>query len=100
MARLAAIWVCILIGTMDLSAGLLAMQAQDYENKVRISIEVGTTYLLLHCKEPAFKAFQLCAAAAALHVLAHAVPCILGGCLSQSNSLWAKINRILALFSG
>lgn len=118
----------ILIGTMDLSAGLLSMQAQAYENKVHHILPVCkfkspknmclhlffppdyfscsslqnivVASYLLRCKEPVFKASQLSTLAAALLVVAHAIPWALGGCFPQSNSFWAKINRILALFSG
>ncbi|XP_062196460.1 protein DESIGUAL 2-like [Phragmites australis] len=95
MARVqAVIAVCLVILALDVSAGMMAIQAQAAENKGK-----GVAIIFFQCKKPVYEAYQLGLAAAVLLVVAHAVACSLGGCLSQLDSIWASSNRILALLS-
>ncbi|XP_062196387.1 protein DESIGUAL 2-like [Phragmites australis] len=94
MARVrAAIVVFIVISALDVTAGMLAIQAQAAENKTK-----KVAIIFIQCKGPVYKAYQLGLAAAGLLVLAHAISNFLGGCACLYSQL-ESINRKLAVLS-
>ncbi|XP_047079438.1 protein DESIGUAL 3-like [Lolium rigidum] len=95
MAKMvAAVIVCVLVLALDITAGILGLQAQAAQNKTK-----KVTVLFIQCEKPVYKAYQLGLAAAVLLVVAHAVANFLGGCAcicSQVEFIRASINRKLA----
>lgn len=95
MAKMgAAILVCIVVLALDVTAGILGIEAQAAQNKVK-----KVTILFVQCEKPVYKAYQLGLAAAVLLVVAHAIANFLGGCAcicSQLEFIKASINRKLA----
>ncbi|KAG8086750.1 hypothetical protein GUJ93_ZPchr0010g7493 [Zizania palustris] len=95
MARIgAAVLVCAVILALDVTAGILGIQAQAAQNKTE-----KVTVLFVQCERPVYRAYQLGLAAAVLLVAAHAVANFLGGCAcicSQMEFIRASINRKLA----
>ncbi|XP_006659813.1 uncharacterized protein LOC102706773 [Oryza brachyantha] len=90
----AALLVCAVILALDITAGILGIQAQAAQNKVK-----KVTVLFIQCEKPVYRAYQLGLAAAVLLVVAHAVANFLGGCAcicSQMEFIRASINRKLA----
>nr|CAB3479919.1 unnamed protein product [Digitaria exilis] len=90
----AAIMVCIVVLALDVTAGILGIEAQAAQNKTK-----KVTVLFIQCEKPVYKAYQLGLAAAVLLVIAHAVANFLGGCAcicSQMDFIRASINRKLA----
>ncbi|XP_062193062.1 protein DESIGUAL 2-like [Phragmites australis] len=99
MAKVAAIWVGMVMFALDFTAGILAIQAQAAENKVkRVSAIFG------RCKEPAYTAYVLGLVAAALLLIAHLTAYWPLNCFgwiyySELDSIGASINRKLAVLS-
>lgn len=95
MAKMvAAVIVCVLVLALDITAGILGLQAQAAQNKNK-TVRV----LFIQCEKPVYKAYQLGLAAAVFLVVAHAVANFLGGCAcicSQFEFIRASINRKLA----
>lgn len=90
----AAVVVCVVILALDVTAGILGIQAQAAQNKAKT-----VTLLFIQCEKPVYKAYQLGLAAAVLLVAAHALANFLGGCAcicSQLEFIRASINRKLA----
>ncbi|KAK1303405.1 hypothetical protein QJS10_CPB11g01147 [Acorus calamus] len=74
--RIQGAFICILIIAMDITAGILGIQAEIAQNKVK-----HVRLLIFECKEPSHQAYKLGLAAVALLVLAHAIANLLGGCV-------------------
>ncbi|KQJ95000.1 uncharacterized protein LOC100830034 [Brachypodium distachyon] len=95
MAKMiAAVIVCVVVLALDITAGILGIQAQAAQNKTK-----KVTILFIQCEKPVYKAYQLGLAAAVFLVVSHAVANFLGGCAcicSQLEFIRASINRKLA----
>ncbi|XP_010531655.1 PREDICTED: uncharacterized protein LOC104807909 [Tarenaya hassleriana] len=76
MSKNFGLFICILILAMDISAGILGIQAEVAQNKVK-HLKVW----ILECKDPSYKAFKLGLAAVVLLALAHVTSNLLGGCV-------------------
>ncbi|KAL6197561.1 hypothetical protein ACLB2K_033169 [Fragaria x ananassa] len=81
MARNIGPLVCLLVIIMDAIAGILGIQAEVAQNKVK-HLKVW----IFECRDPSYQAFKLGLAAAVLLVLAHTIGNLLGGWLC----LWSK----------
>ncbi|XP_061369565.1 protein VASCULATURE COMPLEXITY AND CONNECTIVITY-like [Gastrolobium bilobum] len=75
MAKVAGIFMCLLIVIMDVGAGILGFEAEIAQNKVK-----HLRLWIFECREPSHQAFMLGLGAAVLLGLAHAVANLLGGC--------------------
>ncbi|XP_039058523.1 uncharacterized protein LOC120202117 [Hibiscus syriacus] len=76
MVKLGGVVVCLLIVAMDVGAGILGIQAEVAQNKVK-----HLRVWILECKDPSRDAFKLALGAAALLTLAHVLANLLGGCM-------------------
>ncbi|XP_047161713.1 protein DESIGUAL 3-like [Vigna umbellata] len=91
MARVAGIFLCVLILVMDVAAGILGFEAETAQNKVK-----HLRVWIFECREPSHRAFMLGLVAAVLLGLAHAIANMLGGCnciCSQQEFEKASSNR-------
>ncbi|BAT90244.1 hypothetical protein LR48_Vigan08g126300 [Vigna angularis] len=91
MARVAGIFLCLLILVMDVAAGILGFEAETAQNKVK-----HLRVWIFECREPSHRAFMLGLVAAVLLGLAHAIANMLGGCnciCSQQEFEKASSNR-------
>lgn len=73
--------ICLLIMAMDITAGILGIQAEIAENKVK-----HLRMWIFECRDPSFQAFKLGLAAAVLLGLAHVIGNMLAGCVC----IWTK----------
>ncbi|KAI3495247.1 hypothetical protein L1887_37490 [Cichorium endivia] len=73
--------VCLLIIAMDLTAGILGIQAEIAQNKVQ-----NLRVWIFECRDPSYQAFKLGFAAAVLLAFAHAIANLFGGC----HVVWTK----------
>ncbi|KAH7837802.1 hypothetical protein Vadar_018127 [Vaccinium darrowii] len=88
---------CALIFIMDIVAGILAIEAEIAQNKVK-----NLTMWVLECRDPSYQAFKLGMAAAVLLALAHTIANLLGGCVcvwSKEELEKASANKQLAVAS-
>ncbi|XP_027348381.1 uncharacterized protein LOC113859921 [Abrus precatorius] len=95
MAKNYGFLVCILVMLFDIVAGILGIQAEIAQNKVK-----DLKMWVLECKDPSYEAFKLGLAASILLALAHAIAHMLGGCicmLSKEECQRATANRKLAV---
>ncbi|KAJ1379750.1 hypothetical protein SESBI_46630 [Sesbania bispinosa] len=95
MARVAGIFLCLVIVIMDVAAGILGFEAEIAQNKVK-----HLRMWIFECREPSHQAFMLGLGAALLLVLAHAIASLLGGCsciCSQREFDKASPNRQLSV---
>ncbi|KAJ1382489.1 hypothetical protein SESBI_44214 [Sesbania bispinosa] len=95
MGREAGIFLCLLIVIMDVTAGILGIEAEIAQNKVK-----HLRLWLFECRDPSHKAFMLGLGAAVLLALAHVVANLLGGCnclCSQQDLEKAPPNRQLSM---
>ncbi|KAA0052746.1 hypothetical protein E5676_scaffold255G006840 [Cucumis melo var. makuwa] len=76
MKKTYGIVVCILIIILDVTAGILGIQAEIAQNKVN-----HFKMWIFECKDPSYNAFKLGLAAAILLALAHAIANLVGGCI-------------------
>lgn len=76
MQRTYGFVVCILVIIMDVTAGILGIQAEIAQNKVN-----HLKMWIFECKDPSYNAFKLGLAAAILLALAHAIANLVGGCI-------------------
>ncbi|RZB75225.1 hypothetical protein D0Y65_033907 [Glycine soja] len=93
MARVAGIFLCLLILVMDVAAGILGFEAEIAQNKVK-----HLRLWIFECREPSHQAFMLGLGAAVLLGLAHAIANLLGGCnciCSQQEFEKASSNRVV-----
>ncbi|XVF66945.1 hypothetical protein PTKIN_Ptkin10aG0080700 [Pterospermum kingtungense] len=75
MLKLGGVLVCLLIVAMDVAAGILGIQAEVAQNKVK-----HLRLWIFECRDPSHDAFKLALGAAALLTLAHVLANLLGGC--------------------
>ncbi|CAN6574331.1 hypothetical protein ACFX13_046354 [Malus domestica] len=75
MVKIGGFFVCLLIVAMDIVAGILGIEAELEQNKVK-----HLRLWIFECREPSHAAFKLGLAAAGLLVLAHVIANLLGGC--------------------
>ncbi|XP_052183352.1 protein DESIGUAL 2 [Diospyros lotus] len=68
--------ICLLILIMDIVAGILGIEAEVAQNKVK-HLKVW----IIECRDPSHQAFKLGLAAAVLLALAHAIGNLLAGCV-------------------
>ncbi|CBI28982.3 hypothetical protein VitviT2T_017961 [Vitis vinifera] len=95
MAKLCGLFVCMLIVAMDVGAGILGIEAEVAQNKVK-----HLRLWIFECREPSEDAFKLGLAAAALLAFAHILSNLLGGCMcicSQEDFQKASPNRQLSV---
>ncbi|XP_047168970.1 protein DESIGUAL 3-like [Vigna umbellata] len=95
MAQNYGFLVCILVLVLDVAAGILGIQAEIAENKVK-----ELKMWALECRDPSFGAFKLGVAASVLLAFAHAFAHLLGGCIcmrSKEECERATANRQLAV---
>ncbi|XP_010267821.1 PREDICTED: uncharacterized protein LOC104604940 [Nelumbo nucifera] len=76
MVRPEAALICLLILAMDVSAGILGIQAEVAQNK-----EKYVRLWIFECRNPSHQAFKLGLAAASLLALAHVIANLVGGCM-------------------
>ncbi|KAF3947855.1 hypothetical protein CMV_026073 [Castanea mollissima] len=76
MARNYGFLVCLLIMIMDIVAGILGIQAEIAQNKVK-----HLRMWIFECRDPSYQAFKLGLAAIILLLLAHVIAQLLGGCI-------------------
>ncbi|KAJ4703285.1 Transmembrane protein, putative (DUF1218) [Melia azedarach] len=89
--------ICLLIMALDVTAGILGIEAEAAQNKVK-----HLRLWIFECRDPSYKAFQLGLAAAVLLALAHVIANILGGCIcfwSRAEMEKATANKQLAVAS-
>ncbi|XP_057472241.1 protein DESIGUAL 2-like [Actinidia eriantha] len=97
MAKNIGFLVCLLVITMDVVAGVLGLEAEAAQNKMK-----HMRVWIFECRYPSHQAFKLGLAAAVLLALAHAIANLLGGCLciwSKAEVLKATANKQLAVAS-
>ncbi|XP_030451995.1 protein DESIGUAL 2 [Syzygium oleosum] len=89
MAKNAGFLICLLIMAMDVVAGILGIEAEIAQNKVK-HLKVW----VFECRDPSYQAFKLGVAACVLLALAHAIGNWMGGCVC----IWSKedLNRVTA----
>ncbi|KAK7838701.1 protein VASCULATURE COMPLEXITY AND CONNECTIVITY [Quercus suber] len=75
MAKIVGAFICLVIVAMDVMAGILGIEAEIEQNKVK-----HLRLWIFECKEPSEQAFKLGLGAAALLGLAHVIANLLGGC--------------------
>jgi len=95
MAKLAGAFICLVIVAMDIMAGILGIEAEIAQNKVK-----HLRLFIFECKEPSSQAFKLGFAAATLLGIAHIIANLLGGCnciCSQEELEKASPSRQLSL---
>ncbi|XP_027343979.1 uncharacterized protein LOC113856382 [Abrus precatorius] len=95
MDRGAAIFLCLLIVVMDITAGILGIEAEIAQNKVK-----HLRLWIFECRDPSHKAFMLGLGAAVLLALAHVIVNLVGGCnclCSQQELQKASPNRQLSM---
>nr|CAN78007.1 hypothetical protein VITISV_041413 [Vitis vinifera] len=95
MAKLSGLFVCMLIVALDVGAGILGIEAEVAQNKVK-----HLRLWIFECREPSEDAFKLGLAAAALLAFAHILSNLLGGCMcicSQEDFQKASPNRQLSV---
>ncbi|XP_042478146.1 uncharacterized protein LOC122059432 [Macadamia integrifolia] len=95
MGRAVGALICLLIVVMDIAAGILGIQAESAQDKVK-----DLRFLIFECKEPSHEAFLLGLAAAAILALAHVIANLLGGCIcvfSKDELERSSANRQLAV---
>ncbi|XVE49780.1 hypothetical protein DITRI_Ditri01bG0109300 [Diplodiscus trichospermus] len=95
MLKVGGVLVCLLIVAMDVAAGILAIQAEVAQNKVK-----HLRLWIFECRDPSHDAFKLALGAAALLTLAHVLANLLGGCMcvcSQDEFQRASPTRQLSL---
>ncbi|KAB2060444.1 hypothetical protein ERO13_A10G016900v2 [Gossypium hirsutum] len=81
MARNYGFLICLLIMALDITAGVLGIEAEIAENKVK-----HLRTWIFECRDPSLQAFKLGLAASVLLGLAHVTGNLLGGCVC----IWTK----------
>ncbi|XP_050206642.1 protein VASCULATURE COMPLEXITY AND CONNECTIVITY [Mercurialis annua] len=95
MVKFGGVLVCLLVVAIDVVAGVLAIQAEISQNKVK-----HLRLWIFECREPSEDAFKLGLAAAALLGVAHVLASLLGGCMcicSQQELQTASPNKQLSV---
>ncbi|XAR53731.1 hypothetical protein NMG60_11022388 [Bertholletia excelsa] len=97
MARYIGPLVCLLVMAMDITAGILGIEAEVAQNKVK-----NLRAWIFECRDPSYEAFKLGMAAVVLLSLAHTIANLLGGCIcfwSREELERASPNKQLAVAS-
>ncbi|GAV74991.1 DUF1218 domain-containing protein [Cephalotus follicularis] len=97
MAKNVGFLVCLLIMVMDIVAGILGIEAEMAQNKVK-----HLRVWIFECRDPSYQAFKLGLASALLLALAHAIANLLGGCIciwSRKEYVESSANKQLAVAS-
>ncbi|XP_010999550.1 PREDICTED: uncharacterized protein LOC105116714 [Populus euphratica] len=97
MAKNFGFLVCLLIMALDVVAGILGIEAEMAQNKVK-----HLKMWIFECRDPSHQAFKLGLAAVILLALAHTVATLLGGCTcmcSKEEFNKASANKQLAVAS-
>ncbi|KAE8723059.1 hypothetical protein F3Y22_tig00013285pilonHSYRG00273 [Hibiscus syriacus] len=97
MARNYGFLVCMLIMALDITAGVLGIEAEIAENKVE-----HLRMWIFECRDPSLQAYKLGLAASVLLGLAHVVGNLLGGCVcvwTEEDLDKASANKQLAVCS-
>ncbi|XP_071721682.1 protein VASCULATURE COMPLEXITY AND CONNECTIVITY [Rutidosis leptorrhynchoides] len=95
MVKLGGALVCLLVVAMDVAAGILAIQAETEQNKVK-----HLRLWIFECRDPSHTAVKLGLGAAALLAIGHVLTNLLGGCscvCSQDEFARSSPNRQLSL---
>ncbi|KAF2285016.1 hypothetical protein GH714_035266 [Hevea brasiliensis] len=95
MVKFGGVVICLLIVAIDVGAGILGIQAEIAQNKVK-----HLRLWIFECRDPSQDAFKLGLAAAALLGLAHVIANLLGGCMcicSQEELQRASTNKQLSV---
>ncbi|CAL5211795.1 unnamed protein product [Lathyrus oleraceus] len=95
MARVAGIFVCLLIVIMDVAAGILGLEAEIAQNKVK-----HLNLWIFECRKTSHDAYMLGLSAAVLLGLSHVIANLLGRCncgCSRQESQKASFNRQLSV---
>ncbi|XP_045826076.1 uncharacterized protein LOC123918144 [Trifolium pratense] len=95
MVRNYGFLVCLVVIVMDVVAGILGIQAEIAQNKVK-----DLKMWVLECRDPSYESFKLGLGASILLALAHATAHLLGGCIcikSKEEYKRATSNRQLAM---
>ncbi|KAF9672208.1 hypothetical protein SADUNF_Sadunf11G0016800 [Salix dunnii] len=102
MAKNFGFLVCLLIMALDVAAGILGIEAEAAQNKVK-----HLKMWVFECRDPSNQAFKLGLAAVILLSLAHIIATLLGGCTcmwskeefnkASANKQLAQIRIILAI---
>ncbi|CAH2056825.1 unnamed protein product [Thlaspi arvense] len=98
MARYIGPLVCLLVMAMDITAGILGIEAEVAQNKVK-----NLRAWIFECRDPSYEAFKLGMAAVVLLSLAHTIANLLGGCIcfwSREELERASPNKQLADYVG
>ncbi|KAK6918911.1 DESIGUAL/Modifying wall lignin-1/2 [Dillenia turbinata] len=94
-AKAAGALICLVIVAIDILAGILGIEAEVAQNKVK-----HLRLWIFECRDPSHEAFKLGVAAAVLLGLAHVITNLLGGCnciCTQEELEKASPNRQLSL---
>ncbi|KAF7805829.1 putative transmembrane protein [Senna tora] len=97
MAGATGIFLCFLIVVLDIAAGILGIEAEIAQNKVK-----HLRLWIFECRDPSHQAFMLGLGAAILLGLAHVIVNLINGCnciCSQEELQKASPNRQLSLAS-
>ncbi|EEF43962.1 protein DESIGUAL 3 [Ricinus communis] len=97
MAKDMSILVCLLLMAMDIVAGILGIEAEIAQNKVK-----HLKMWIFECRDPSYQAFKLGLAAAVILALAHILANLIGGCIcmwSRDDFAKASANKQLAVTS-
>ncbi|KFK28710.1 hypothetical protein AALP_AA7G036900 [Arabis alpina] len=97
MTRNVGFFICILIIAMDVSAGILGIEAEIAQNKVK-----HLKMWIFECRDPSYTAFKYGLAACILLALAHVTANMFGGCLcvvSRQDLEKSSANKQLAVAS-
>ncbi|KAG6638935.1 hypothetical protein I3843_10G064400 [Carya illinoinensis] len=97
MAKHLGFLFCILIIVMDIVAGILGIEAEIAQNKVK-----HLRVWIFECRDPSYEAFKLGLAAAIFLALAHIIGNLVSGCIcvwSKQDYANSSANRQLAVAS-
>ncbi|KAH7545840.1 hypothetical protein FEM48_Zijuj01G0136400 [Ziziphus jujuba var. spinosa] len=97
MVKSLGLIVCLSIMIMDVVAGILGIQAEIAQNKVK-----HLRKWIFDCRDPSSQAFKLGLAASIIMILAHFIANLLGGCIcirSSNDFKTATPNKQLAVAS-
>ncbi|XP_028794427.1 uncharacterized protein LOC114750049 [Neltuma alba] len=87
--------ICIFVIIVDVVAGILGIQAEIAQSKVK-----HVRMSVVECRDPSMKAFQLGLAAAILLGVAHLIANLLGGCIciwNRQQYMRASANKQLGM---
>eukprot|EP01018_Ginkgo_biloba_P014604 Gb_34358 [translate_table: standard] len=74
--KIAGALICITVVVLDVVAGILGIEGEMSQNKVR-----HIRFLLFECRDPSYEAFRLGVAAASVMLIAHIIANVAGGCI-------------------